>query len=265
MIRETVDRSALVAGADAAGLSFRRDPRRPSRGDRPRSDRRRRGRRGGGPGAADRRRQRGQSEGDDRAGPRRRRAAARRPAGRCPRRPGLRCAPVRSRRSRHGMRRRDPARGEPGRALGCRCRAARADRRACSARSAPATSACISRRAIRAGAAPRPTGSCAMPPTSCARGAAPSPRSMSRSSASGRRSRPHRAAMVERVAEILGIAPGPRQRQGDDDREARLHRPRRRHRRAGRRHGAPAALTLPLPATCAPLRCLAKRACARRG
>ena len=70
---------------------------------------------------------------------------------------------------------------------------------------------------------------------------------------------PHRAAMVERVAAILGIAPDARQRQGDDDREARLHRPRRRHRRAGGRdraaaasetavHAQPDARTLAVPA-----------------
>ena len=39
---------------------------------------------------------------------------------------------------------------------------------------------------------------------------------------------PHRAAMVERVAAILGDRAGAGQRQGDDDRTARLYRPRRR-------------------------------------
>src|SRR5260370_31901805 len=60
----------------------------------------------------------------------------------------------------------------------------------CSAQSAPATSVCISHQATRAGGALRPTSSCATPPHSCGHEAAPLPRSMSRSFASGPRSRP---------------------------------------------------------------------------
>ena len=48
--------------------------------------------------------------------------------------------------------------------------------------------------------------------------------------------------MVERVAAIARDRRRPGQRQGDDDRKARFHRPRRRHRRAGGRDGAAAAL-----------------------
>ena len=44
---------------------------------------------------------------------------------------------------------------------------------------------------------------------------------------------PHRAAMRARVAEILAIPRTSGQHQGDDDRAARLHRPRRRHCRPG--------------------------------
>ena len=44
---------------------------------------------------------------------------------------------------------------------------------------------------------------------------------------------PHRAAMRSKVAEILALAEAPGQHQGDDDRAARLHRPRRRHCRPG--------------------------------
>ena len=51
--------------------------------------------------------------------------------------------------------------------------------------------------------------------------------------------------MVERIAEILGLAPDARQRQGDDDRAPRLHRPRRRHRRAGGRDRPAAAVEIP--------------------
>ncbi len=51
---------------------------------------------------------------------------------------------------------------------------------------------------------------------------------------------PHRDAMRARIAAIAGIAVGARRGQGDDQRKARLHRPRRRHRRDGDGDGAAA-------------------------
>ena len=45
---------------------------------------------------------------------------------------------------------------------------------------------------------------------------------------------PHRETMRARIAEILRIDIGARQREGDHQRRSRLHRPERRHRRAGR-------------------------------
>ena len=53
---------------------------------------------------------------------------------------------------------------------------------------------------------------------------------------------PHRAAMVARLGELLDLGPGPRQRQGDHDRAAGLHRARRGHRRAGGRDRQPAGM-----------------------
>ena len=53
---------------------------------------------------------------------------------------------------------------------------------------------------------------------------------------------PHRAAMRERIAEIAGIDARSGEHQGDHDRRPRLHRPARRHCRAGGRehsHGLP--------------------------
>ena len=49
---------------------------------------------------------------------------------------------------------------------------------------------------------------------------------------------PHRDAMRARIAAIAGIAVDPRRRQGDHQRETRLYRPRRRHRRDGDGDGA---------------------------
>ena len=49
---------------------------------------------------------------------------------------------------------------------------------------------------------------------------------------------PHREAMRARVAEIAGLDIAPRRRQGDDDRAARLRRPRRGHRVPGDGDGA---------------------------
>ena len=54
---------------------------------------------------------------------------------------------------------------------------------------------------------------------------------------------PHRDAMRKRIAEIAEHVDRPRRGEGHDQRAARLHRPRRRHRRDGDRHGA-AALVL---------------------
>ena len=51
---------------------------------------------------------------------------------------------------------------------------------------------------------------------------------------------PHRDAMRARIAEIAGIAARARRRQGDHQREAGLHRPRRRHRGVRHRDRAPA-------------------------
>ena len=51
---------------------------------------------------------------------------------------------------------------------------------------------------------------------------------------------PHRDAMRARIAAIAGIPVARVARQGDDQRKARLHRPRRRHRRDGDGDGAAA-------------------------
>ena len=51
---------------------------------------------------------------------------------------------------------------------------------------------------------------------------------------------PHRDAMRARIAAIAGIPIDPRRGQGDDQRKARLHRPRRRHRGDGDSDGAAA-------------------------
>ena len=53
---------------------------------------------------------------------------------------------------------------------------------------------------------------------------------------------PHRDAMVQRVAEILGLDAAAREREGDDDGGARIYRPARGHRRPGDRNGRPARL-----------------------
>ena len=53
---------------------------------------------------------------------------------------------------------------------------------------------------------------------------------------------PHAAAMSARLADILGVDRVVHLGEGDHHREARLHRPRRGHRRPGRRHRAAAWL-----------------------
>ena len=51
---------------------------------------------------------------------------------------------------------------------------------------------------------------------------------------------PHRDAMRARIAEIAGVRDRARRGEGDDQRKARLHRPRRRHRRLRQCDRAPA-------------------------
>ena len=83
--------------------------------------------------------------------------------------------------------------------------------------------------------------SCATPPGGSRRAAGCWPMPTSPCSASGRRIGPHREAMQARLAELLGVEPVARRREGHHDRTAGLHRPRRGDRGAGGGDAAAAA------------------------
>ena len=88
------------------------------------------------------------------------------------------------------------------------------------------------------------------PLRACRRAAARSPTSMSPSCARRPRLRPHRDAMRQRIAEVLGIDVGPRRRQGHHDRRPWLYRPPRGHRRPCHSNRDPAVTPAALSAVC---------------
>ena len=163
-----------------------------------------------------------------------RRAMARRTA-RPAHRHGLRRPRLRRRRPGHARRHRRAARRAalPGTATPTSC--STRSPTPCSAPPASATSASISRRPTRAGRARRRTASWPMRSSCSATRGAIIDHVDCTIIAEEPKVGPYRAAMRERIAEIAGLERRPGQHQGDDDRRPRLHRPARRHCRAGGR------------------------------